>query len=540
MFEYNQIKEKLNRGKLNLKNISRIILLLITINVIIGCSWYKNETSSESYNEIGTEDTTEDEDEDTSVNTLTINGRVVDGPIKQATCYIDLNKSLSLDSNEPSSISDDDGYYTVTIDTSNTYFKFDETKIICQGGIDTITQETHDKLTLSTNIPSDLNQKTLQTTPLTTLISADTLQNRDEKIKILSQLGINEPPENITKTDYFNLLTQGTNLDEKSKATEIVKINYQIMGTLHTIENTIKALVTTGSIEEDISSIIMNSISEKLKIEQSTNSSALKTQIILESIFQKTQESLSNYKNFTVTTNSQKISTAISNVIDFTNQIENINLTNHDQIKIIMTQIKNTKYDKPSYLAINQDNFKQAIKEYIYNKTNAINLYGDISTWDVSNITDMSSAFMTYYNFNEDISNWDTSNVTNMNTMFSGASSFNQNINNWDVSNVTNMNFMFNHTSSFNQPLNSWNVSNVTSMNKMFFSSGLNQNLDNWDVSNVTSMTNMFKDANNLSNSNKCKIETYFFINATTKTTQTLWESAIDPISVQNWCSETP
>lgn len=521
-----------------MKNISRIILLLITINIIIGCSWYKNETSSELYNEIGTEDTTEDED--TSVNTLTINGRVVDGPIKQATCYIDLNKSLSHDSNEPSSISDDDGYYTVTIDTSNTYFKFDETKMICQGGIDTITQETHDKLTLSTNIPSDLNQKTLQTTPLTTLISADTLQNRDEKIKILSQLGINEPPENITKIDYFNLSNQGTNLDEKSKATEIIKINYQIMGTLHTIENTMKALVTTGSIEEDISSIIMNSISEKLKIEQSTNSSALKNQIILESIFQKTQESLSNYKNFTVTTNSQKISTAISNVIDFTNQIENINLTNHDQIKIIMTQIKNTKYDKPSYLAINQDNFKEAIREYIFNKTNAINLYGDISTWDVSNITDMSSAFMTYYNFNEDISNWNTSNVTNMNTMFSGASSFNQNINNWDVSNVTNMNFMFNYTSSFNQPLNSWNVSNVTSMNNMFSNSGLNQNLDNWDVSNVTSMTNMFKNTNNLSISNKCKIETYFLITATTKTTITLWESAIAPISVQDWCIETP
>lgn len=205
-----------------------------------------------------------------------------------------------------------------------------------------------------------------------------------------------------------------------------------------------------------------------------------------------------------------------------------------------MTQIKNTKYDKPSYLAINQDNFEQAIKEYLYNKTNAINLYGDISTWDVSNITDMSSAFMTYYNFNEDISNWDTSNVTNMIAMFSGASSFNQNINNWDVSNVTNMNFMFNHTSSFNQPLNSWNVSNVTSMNNMFSNSRLNQNLDNWDVSNVTSMTNMFKNTNNLSISNKCKIETYFLITATTKTTITLWESAIAPISVQDWCIETP
>ena len=37
-------------------------------------------------------------------------------------------------------------------------------------------------------------------------------------------------------------------------------------------------------------------------------------------------------------------------------------------------------------------------------------------------------------------------------------------ISNWDVSNVTNMEYMFVHASSFNQPLNKWNVSNVTNM----------------------------------------------------------------------------
>ena len=34
-------------------------------------------------------------------------------------------------------------------------------------------------------------------------------------------------------------------------------------------------------------------------------------------------------------------------------------------------------------------------------------------------------------------------------------------ISNWDVSNVTNMRWMFANASSFNQPLNKWNVSNV-------------------------------------------------------------------------------
>ena len=48
-----------------------------------------------------------------------------------------------------------------------------------------------------------------------------------------------------------------------------------------------------------------------------------------------------------------------------------------------------------------------------------------------------------YENFNEDISSWDVSNVTNMEDMFYSASSFNQPLEKWDVSNVTNMEYMF-------------------------------------------------------------------------------------------------
>jgi len=40
-------------------------------------------------------------------------------------------------------------------------------------------------------------------------------------------------------------------------------------------------------------------------------------------------------------------------------------------------------------------------------------------------------------------------------------------ISHWDVSNVTDMGDMFAH-SSFNQPLNNWNVSNVKNMGAMF------------------------------------------------------------------------
>ena len=40
--------------------------------------------------------------------------------------------------------------------------------------------------------------------------------------------------------------------------------------------------------------------------------------------------------------------------------------------------------------------------------------------------------------FNQDISSWDVSNVTNMGWMFSGNNQFNQDLSSWDVSKVNN------------------------------------------------------------------------------------------------------
>ena len=53
--------------------------------------------------------------------------------------------------------------------------------------------------------------------------------------------------------------------------------------------------------------------------------------------------------------------------------------------------------------------------------------------------------------------------------MFHGADAFNSDISSWDVSNVTNMSWMFNGAGAFNQDLSSWDVSNVNGMSSMFF-----------------------------------------------------------------------
>jgi surface protein len=117
----------------------------------------------------------------------------------------------------------------------------------------------------------------------------------------------------------------------------------------------------------------------------------------------------------------------------------------------------------------------------------------DISSWNVSNVTNMTYMFNGATSFNQPLNGWDVSNVTNMRGVFRGATNFNQPLNNWDVSNVANMREVFQNATSFNQDLSSWNVSNVTNMSSIFSgATSFNQPLNNWNVSKVTNMGGMF------------------------------------------------
>ena len=72
-----------------------------------------------------------------------------------------------------------------------------------------------------------------------------------------------------------------------------------------------------------------------------------------------------------------------------------------------------------------KEELQTAVDLWVDDNASALATYGDINTWDVSLITDMSNLFNGKSDFNEDLSNWDVSSVMNMEYIFRGATNFN-------------------------------------------------------------------------------------------------------------------
>jgi len=120
----------------------------------------------------------------------------------------------------------------------------------------------------------------------------------------------------------------------------------------------------------------------------------------------------------------------------------------------------------------------------------------NISFWDTSNITDMSTTFQAASSFSRPLNSWNTKKVTTMSNMFYQCN-YNQTIGSWDVGKVTNFTNMFGQqftaAKAFNQDINQWNVSSATNMNQMFFANrAMTYDLNSWDTSKVTNMGSMF------------------------------------------------
>jgi len=126
-----------------------------------------------------------------------------------------------------------------------------------------------------------------------------------------------------------------------------------------------------------------------------------------------------------------------------------------------------------------------------------------IDMHNADNIGHLFSSNYEYYDGNEvynapnnrftgDISLWDVSNVTCMEETFL-CSAFNGDISQWDVSNVTTMYRMF-ALSTFNGDLASWGdkLGNMEQMSEMFKYARYKGNLSNWNIPHDCDIENMF------------------------------------------------
>ena len=139
---------------------------------------------------------------------------------------------------------------------------------------------------------------------------------------------------------------------------------------------------------------------------------------------------------------------------------------------------------------------RKAVELWLINKEKAFVKYGDINTWNTSNVTDMSYLFFDAEKFNCKISEWDTSNVTDMNHIFCCATQFNQDIGKWNTCKITDMKYMFHNALVFNQDISKWSTYNVVNMSHMFHNALVfNQDITNWNTSNVYDMECMFHNA---------------------------------------------
>jgi len=130
-------------------------------------------------------------------------------------------------------------------------------------------------------------------------------------------------------------------------------------------------------------------------------------------------------------------------------------------------------------LKFDDETLRKAVKLYRQDTNQAEKLYGPISCWDVSQVTNMNCMFYGCMSFNADLSHWDVSQVTNMNCMFFGCESFNSDLSRWDVSQVTTMHCMFYLCHYFNCDLSEWDVSKVTDMTDMLWKCNMDE-LPEW------------------------------------------------------------
>ena len=176
---------------------------------------------------------------------------------------------------------------------------------------------------------------------------------------------------------------------------------------------------------------------------------------------------------------------SVNNKIDgYTQSIKQqlINAIQTGKINDRLKQLINDPANFDKLKGVIKANDKDHLKDLIWIGQKLLGTDGNFNWIDTSEITDMSELFKGS-DFNGDISQWDVSNVTSMYQMFMRCHYFNKPLNDWDVSNVRDMSGMFDRATEFNQPLNNWKLQDAVVTVDMFHSAyNFKQDLSSWDL----------------------------------------------------------
>ena len=139
---------------------------------------------------------------------------------------------------------------------------------------------------------------------------------------------------------------------------------------------------------------------------------------------------------------------------------------------------------------------------YVFNTDELLDFNGDVSSWDVSNVTNMEGMFYNCKKFDGDLSKWNTSKLDNASYMFAICTKFTgKGLKNWNVEKLYKATEMFADCGQFKEDLSNWNPKNLQDACGMFSGCySFKCDLNGWKPNfyNINDAEDMFKDADKI------------------------------------------
>lgn len=193
--------------------------------------------------------------------TVLINGQVIDGYIQNAKVCADLNYNQNCDNNEPSTLSDTLGNYSLTsVDTTNRFIP-----ILAIGGLDNATNEPYND-TLIRIVDATSNTQNQIISPLGDLVAIAFLASSNKDLSTLSLALENTAAKlEISTSQLYTNPMQNKQVFAKTQYIEHIKKSYQLLSgnSLPTIKEQITQQINTNTL------INFDTISANLSLGQS-------------------------------------------------------------------------------------------------------------------------------------------------------------------------------------------------------------------------------------------------------------------------------